>query len=341
MDLIKISLIIVSTICIIVSILLWKRYQKQTQINTLYTNNFGHSPDILTMNRWLNYNLDKVIQYIDQVKLSMTYCKNETIVFTGLCQDNGKFWIPFWIPIIEYIGSHFKDYRVLFLENDSNDDTRSLLLNEHLKNKKINVMCNENVSLNTNNCKLDIRSSYKNKENNILERISIIRHFRQICLDRVRKTWLNTTYTVIIDWDLMGTLSLEGFFHSLVYLRNNKADCIAVNSLYNNSSGWHIFDTFPLIDSEYQCESLLLNKHSLDLLVDNRYKDAFIYKRIDPIQVKSAFGGFAIYNSKKIQHVNYTDPMYCKLECEHTTFNRSLRIFINPWFNFLLTKNLT
>lgn len=344
MDFKQKTMLVIIVLCTIGILFIWDKYKKNKKIQFLYNQHFGHDADVLTKQRWLyHWNEKRFNQYVKHVHSSMESAKKENIIFIGLCQDNGKIWIPFWIKIIEYIGTYFRDYRIVFLENDSKDDTRELLLQERKRNHRINVMCDDKQAMNISSCKLGIRSYSDRslKEANLRERINVLRDLRQKLIERARQKWHNTTYTVIIDWDLIGDFSIEGFFHALSYVRNDITDAIAVNSLCNRQGTWNIFDTFPLIDTEHQCTSIKRHKTTMDNIINKRYINSLVYQRIEPIQVKSGFGGVMIYKSSSIIFANYITNQHCSLECEHSAFHHGLRIMIDPWFSLLLTRNMT
>jgi hypothetical protein len=311
----------------------------------MYKRQFHHPPDEVTMDRWMNnWDQRRFSAFVQIVKDSRKAAYNERIIFTGLCQDHGRQIISHWLPIIESIGDCFEDYRILIMENDSFDDTRSQWLHETYRNRRILLLCNDDQPLNMKECRLGIRSSTGDKEKNLKERVNHMADLRDLYLKRVRRKWSNYQYMVVIDWDLIGQLSLEGFFHALAFVRDGMADGVAVNSLYYKDKMWHIFDTYPLLN-HHRCNEIYEKKKKLDVIIDKQWRQRMTKTLIAPVQVESAFGGMAIYSLPRVLATEsfYTIPdleKLCDIQCEHTSFHRLLHIFIDPWFVLLLSKNL-
>ena len=67
------------------------------------------------------------------------------IIFTGLLRDAGKA-IPAIRKKVEQVGSKFKNYRVLLVENNSKDGTREKLLQWAKENPRVTILgCGVNV----------------------------------------------------------------------------------------------------------------------------------------------------------------------------------------------------
>lgn len=339
-----IGVFIVLVSCIGLAVIVAYRYWLERTIQSRYLTSFQHEADMITLSRWSHHwderAFDNFKKVIDD---SRQQCKNETIVFVGLCQDNGRSFLPFWLPIIEKLGKSFLDYRIIFVENDSRDDTRKQLLQARMRNRRITILCSDDKPENTPECSLGLRSveSGKDKETKLEHRLHVIRHFREVYLNYVKKNLSHFDYMTVIDWDLMGEMSMEGFFHSLTFMRCGFADGVAVNSFYNYSGVWRVFDTFPMINRR-RCQMLLNDKKHLDHEIDFNYRKNLASEWVHPVRMESAFGGIATYHIPKIMSSHYvqTEDAVCPVECEHTTFHRSIRMFIDPWFVLLLTKNL-
>lgn len=334
--------VVVIIICLCLVAFLYYKYRREQEIIHMYNKTFSHAPDMLTLQRW-SHHWDEAVfyNYVSTIEHSRSSCKREKIVFVGLCQDNGKKFLPFWLPILSKLGSYFQDYRIIFLENDSRDDTRELLLAEAKRNPKITILCNDYKIENQPTCKLNMRAVRygHDKEVNMPSRLEVMRKLREVYLLKVKAMYPDFHYMTVIDWDLMGQLSLEGYLHSLTYLRIGFADGVAVNSFYNYSGTWRVFDTFPMIDRR-RCKMLMNKKKDLDHQIDNNYRNKLAYEWVHPVRMESAFGGIATYRIDRLNNASYMSEISCPVECEHSTLSKSIRIFIDPWFTFLLTKNM-
>jgi hypothetical protein len=348
---IVIILITLLLLSIVVVIYAYSRYRLNLHIISLYNQEFQHPPDILTHRRWVhNWKSDRGwTDYVNSVHESVRACATERVIFVGLCQDHGKELIEYWLPFVEAIGQYCKDYRILILENDSKDGTRKRLLQETMRNPKILILCDDESPLNKPECKIGLRSIQKkeDKENDLPNRLHIMAQLRDTYMRRIARKWSKYDRMVVIDWDLMGELSVEGFFHAMGVVRTGEVDAVAVNSMHwdKKQKKYRIFDTFPLLSHKLRCDALFHKKTQMDTEIDTQYRDRLACRQKDLMMVESAFGGICIYN---LQRVMETSSRYfipenerrCPIQCEHSTFHRYLRVAIDPWFMFLLSKNL-
>jgi hypothetical protein len=272
---------------------------------------------------------------------SMKQSQDDTIVFTGLCQDHGKDIVRVWMPRIQELARYFKDYRIIIVENDSHDDTRECLLREAEKNNKIIILCDEQKPENSQTCQLDIRSVEKrgDKETTLATRVDVLGKFRQVYWNYIMKHYDDFDYMCVIDWDLDGKLSIPGFFHGLHYARHH-TEVVACNSFYQKKDGlFLIYDTYPLLN-HHRCDYLKENKTYEDMMANVRLRNKIFYESAYPFPIESAFGGMALYSLQRIKHKgpDYTNRR-CPVECEHSTFHKDLEVYIDPWMTFRITKN--
>jgi len=332
---------------LILCYIIYQRYRLQHHIQDLYKKIFHHPPDDVTLDRWMhNWKGDQVFyEFARRIVESRRRAKKERILFTGLCQDHGDEIIPHWLPRIEHLGEYFEDYRILIMENDSDDDTRERWIQETYRNPRVLVLCDDERPLNIKECRLGVRSSTGDKEQNLRRRVDRLANLRDTYLRRIGRKWADYEYMVVIDWDLIGDLSLEGFFHALSGVRDRTADVMTVNSLYRKPDGiWRIFDTFPLLN-HHRCDELQKKKRQLDAETERTWRDRLTKTLREPVQMESAFGGLAIYSLPRVIETRsyYAIPEHekrCPIQCEHTSFHRFLRVYIDPWFVLLLRKNL-
>jgi len=340
--------------CVVVIVYFVHQNKLEKRMRVVYADVFDHEPDPITSDKWRR-NKAAFAGYSNQVIESQMMCKEETIIMTGLCRNNGVKSIQFWIPFLEHIGGFFKDYRILVLENDSVDDTRDLLLSESQRNPRILVLCDDDTPLNTESCVMgmtsDVSIGGKKDEKHLERRIEILGYLREVYLKRILRKWRHYTYMMVIDWDLIGELSIEGFFDSLRHIRHGDADAVAVNSYYRNGRNqWRFFDTYPLL-ADRTCVDIHRDKPKLDRDIEKRMRKKLLHaSRIEPFNVSSAFGGVCLYSVKALTETNAhyvnDDDSYgseiqlCKRQCEHSKLNERLRVVINPLFVFLIRENL-
>lgn len=330
-------------LCVAYLIFLGKRQKQKNRMKLKFQRVFSRDPDPLTLQKWISVQKKKpdfFKNYVRKVEESSGLSQNETIVFVGLIRNNGNKTIQFWTPLIDTIGLYFKDYKVIFVENDSEDDTRREILSLVKKNEHYDIFCPGENTWNQPSCVLGFTSVKNRKEKNkyLDERLSILSQLRESYTTQIMQME-NVDYVMMIDWDLQGDFSLDGFFHGLSLLRDSSIDGVAVNSFHRKNNSWLIFDTFPLF-SPHQCREIVRNPGALDKLALKKYNKTFL-EAIHPLHIPSAFGGMAIYKHASLLKKN---PHYisdrCPYQCEHSVFQENLKMVLDPWFIFLIYKNM-
>lgn len=341
-DLAKGFLVVVVIVVFVWVVVLVYRYLVFREVWADYSNRFGGKADTLTQKKLTrHWKMPAYDAYFRNAQHSMQWASNEKIVFVGLCQDHGTHALKMWLPVVEEIGSHFKDYRVVIVENDSRDGTRKVLLQQAKKDPRFIILCDEKRPPNTLTCNLGVRSvrTSQEKEKNLAKRVATLGRFRQVYWSFVRRELADYDFMCVVDWDLEGQLSVPGFFHGLYHARNS--DVVACNSFtMGKDHDFYFYDTYPLLNN-HRCDHLASNKIREDMRVNKIMSDKLLTEQsVYPLHVESAFGGLALYN---LQNITPKDPDYtkpaCPIECEHTTFHRGLVVHIDPWMTFFISKN--
>lgn len=337
-------LVAVAVLVVVWACFLVRRYVAFRGVRTDYPVSFDRHADKVTEAKLMRlWKMPAYDAYFRDATRSMAWAKGERIVFAGLCQDHGTHALKMWLPVIQEIGSHFQDYRVVFVENDSKDDTRKVLLRQAQKDPRFIVLCDEKHPINTLTCNLGVRSvrGSRHKEKDLAERVATLGRFRQVYWGFVLRELADYNYMCVVDWDLEGSVSVPGFFHGLYHARNS--DVVACNSFSTNAitGDLRVHDTYPLLNN-HRCDHLAANKRHEDRRVSKIMGEKLLgpQSATHPVHVESAFGGLALYN---IQNIAPKDPAYtnptCPIECEHSTFHRGLNVHIDPWMTFFITKN--
>jgi hypothetical protein len=325
----------------------YKTLQRSKDIEQNYQKAFQHEPDEICKYK-LNLLEDNertsfLSKYKKIIQQSKKEARKENILFIGLIRNKGDQALSFWPPIIDRLGKYCKEYQVIFVENDSSDGTREKLVSFCKKNKNYRVFCPKDKKWNTDSCEMGMVSiqSRKDKFNKIEHRLNVLTQLREISLEQI-KTFENFDFIVLLDWDLQGDFSTEGFFHALSVLRENKEfDMVTSNSFYKQFGFYFINDTFPLLFPKNGiCEKKqTININKLPKLVE--YINTFL-SSVEPVPIKSGFGGMSIYkmSSLKEKDPHYDIPERCPYTCEHSNFNENLNVVLDPWFTFHVKKNL-
>lgn len=245
------------------------------------------------------------------------FLKTKKVVICGLARDIEDKIIKN-IPMIEKIGSYFKDYKILIVENDSNDKTREVCLNWVQNNNKVCVLgCGYNQRV----CNLNLQKTINHEINP--SRIDKMVYLRNIYLNEIKKDHYNSfDYLLVLDLDMIYKFNLDSFFNLGYNLKQNQEiDAIGANGLF---MGFY-YDTYAFKLDEKKDNKFI---HNLKFIIPY-----FITK--DLIQVKSCFGGMMLYKRNSILPLSYGTELdeYNKPICEHIYLNRQLKnVYHDPKF---------
>lgn len=243
--------------------------------------------------------------YYSSIEDGKKYLKDKNICIIGLTRDTGNLLEK----NIEHINklSSYADVQYYIYENDSVDDTKIVLKNLSQKYQKFYYSA-EN---------LDLKKFGTTKEN---ERTNALATHRNNCLEYVKNHFLDTDYTMVIDFDHR-FMSLDGLLHSFGLLAKSEIDAIAGFSYeikHNNGIDflWN-YDCWAYRPTWWT---------DLQLYGNNLQKDKMLWFGFysppvgsKPISVNSAFGGCCIYKTNVFVRGTYVGG-----DCEHVTFHKSL-----------------
>lgn len=282
-------------------------------------------------------------EYEKMVHLGKKHASESTVVICGMLRDTAKN-IPNIQRRVEKLGSLFKDYRVLIVENDSTDGTREKLLKWRERNPRVNIL---GCGINAKECHL----SFPKTEGHGVDRKRIDKmiNLRNMYLDEVRRSYPSIDYTIVWDLDIIGSVYLDGVQNSMGYLGYDlvnsqgtassrgtansqpKISAMTANGMYRWGILTLYYDTYALLQHE---EGFDINYKTAS---DVRKGLGFRYVRGQyPVNVKSAFGGFSIYRTRSLlaDSVDYTQSASDgdNILCEHTNLCKKLRgiVYVNP-----------
>ena len=217
--------------------------------------------------------------------------KEKKIVLCGLARNIEKV-INESIKKLEFIGEHFKDYKIVIFENDSFDNTRNLIKEYSIKNNKIILLsC---VHLGSEECTLKNKIGYeygiasKNRINKMIQ-------YREEYLNYIKKNLIDYDYMLVCDLDLGGNHCIDGLFTSII---KQNWDAIYING---RSTFWGFYglvtfayDGYAYVnyDSDYVNNADLLILINNYLLMNNGINNSDEFYK-----VKSAFNGYALYKN--------------------------------------------
>lgn len=207
----------------------------------------------------------------------------------------------------QYLGKYFNQYDIFIYENDSTDETKTILAKSNI------------------NYKSETRtdSDYRNqKGDNHYYRCCSLSSCRNEYIKYARNFCSDFDYICVIDWDIYGW-SYKGFFDS-IYRLNNDPKLASISaygvlseptnnqSLENKINNLLMYDTFAFRPLGFYKHSWLLRP------------SANFYKTDRPVIVRSNFNGIAIYRRVLI-NFNYSVKIANGLvDCDHVTINDEL-----------------
>lgn len=235
------------------------------------------------------------------------------------------------IPVINALCNQAKDYKIIVFENNSQDQTKTILKDWQ---KKIGDTHFFLSMYDVENSKV-IPSEKEVIANPFFSqvRISKMVMLRNQYMDYIEKKNLMADYLIVVDLDV-AKLSLKGILSSFETAEN--WDAITANG-YSLSPKLRrrYHDTYAL--TEWGKERQALNESTIRL---NAEKYRNLKKGTGLIRVFSAFGGLAIYRFNAVKGLKYkllyNDDDRVEVKCEHYSIYAQMqeagfdKVYINP-----------
>jgi hypothetical protein len=268
--------------------------------------------------------------YNNNIEFGKKIAKDKTIIFCGIVR-NADQYIERNILRILRTAKEFKDFAVFIYENDSTDNTKTILLKYH--RDPFIIVCEDGI-------KNDYLEAFKAGKDTTSElRCNILSQCRNKYLEYINNT--NYDYTCIVDLDLKGGWSYDGFFDSIAII-NQKQDVACVSaygilSEYNNMA--------PLeqkIPSEYMMyDSLAFRPFNYDkqlsYMIQSQFNFFKTHRGDEPLLVYSNFNGLAIYKTSYLKNKKYSIRINPNnpVDCDHVIMHEQIRksggkILLNP-----------
>lgn len=268
----------------------------------------------------------------NEITLGKEYLKSKKVAFCGLIRDGGE-RLPHVISKVEDMGKYFKDWEVLIVENDSKDNTRSMLLDWSNKSKKVSVLgCG---GINLPECKLNMKRTIEHEITDY--RITKMATLRNIYLDELKKRD-DIDLVIVWDFDLISEIDEDGLFKTgYKLLMNNEINAVCANGIIKHDAMpfitgekikkeigvplYFYYDPFAYRELKDEITPLK-RKPYYDVIYSNPEKcDDRILKK-----VRSCFGGFTIYKKKALlnsRYGTYKDVNNSPI-CEHEFLNEKI-----------------
>lgn len=273
------------------------------------------------------------------VKNGSIVAKTKKVVFAALVRDVED-RMPEIEKKVEKMGSIFGDYRVLIVENDSSDGTRSYLLGWARRNPKVTVLgCGHNVSA----CSIKTAAAKTDGHGVDRRRISKMVDLRNIYLKEIKTNpeLQDFDYAVFWDLDMIGSVYVDGVAHTIDYFeRSPDIDVVCAYGIYRWGLLTLFYDTYALLHKNEQFHIDMKTIHDIRKgLWEAKYN-----RGEDPVEVDSCFSGFAIYRVKALlpDSVVYDMSPETNLECEHVRLNIKIKggkVFNPSMINLVLENS--
>lgn len=232
----------------------------------------------------------------------------------------------------EYIGSHFKDYKIVLFENDSSDNTRDLLT--QWSNENSNVVLLDCCEMGSCDCKLKQKSGYSMGSYS-LQRLAKMARFRQEYLNFVNQKCADYDYMLVVDFDLDGNADINGLFDSLAKDDWGAIFCNGRTSIPGCFGLITVpYDSLAYIDENSSYDNITVstfnlfhNNMSMEMLVNTSHFG----------RVKSAFNGYGLYKINVLKNCSYIGDDNL---CEHINLAKCIndkgeKMFINnKWLGY-------
>lgn len=272
---------------------------------------------------FLPENIPVSIKQYKNIVRGKKICQKSSIVICCLCRNIERCFSKSKARL-EGVGCLFSEYKIILFENDSKDQSRSLLQQWDIDNPNVHLLNCSDIGL--PNCQLDIKHGYTISHN---DRIKNMCFYRNRYLDYVKKNYAHYNFLMVYDFDLEGGFLKSGIYDSLG--REEYWDGIFANGrtpLPPFGIGSTMYDGLAFLKDEKCVKDSTLKRFWHLCLLNGRIGDPLI-------PVLSAFNGMAIYRIPSILRSSYAvlDP---PLACEHVGLHNDMSkkgfgtFYINP-----------
>jgi len=228
------------------------------------------------------------------------------------------------LPLITMVKRQFKDCKMYFWENDSQDATAAVL------DKYAEIEPGVTVEHGTLGG-IDSRGFERERT----ERLALCRNK---CLEWVRANAADTSWTIVYDTDPAGGFSPDGVFNSIGWLGHL---LVAGCPLQPGGMASYSLARYPEGIAHYDAWAARLNWWD-----DRRERVGMSWfwhllppVGSPPIPMNSAFGGLAVYQTKAFLSGGYSGE-----DCEHVPHHRRMReagyqMYLNPGCRYIAVWN--
>jgi hypothetical protein len=245
-----------------------------------------------------------------------------SIVICGLARNLKPSQLVAKKKELEQIGNLFGDYKIVIVENNSVDDTRTRLLRWQIENHRVVILTPENDKGIVHD-----RTNLKtwNHENSMprgwFERIHRMAHLRETYLEYVKLNCSKSTFMLVVDMDIVGETNTDGLMLTLL---DDDWSAVFVNGRVISS-----LLSFPFVLNPYDNIAFIpLTGPIKDRDLRQKALNKSVHTPENYTDVKSAFNGYAIYKIDDLSNSSYisNENDICEHITLHSTLPRKKRI---------------
>jgi hypothetical protein len=269
-----------------------------------------------------------------RVAIGREIARTSTIKFVGIAKDAAPY-IDRNICLAKQIGKEFSYYDIFIYENDSVDNTVEILTSHG--GPYMSFLSEKRPDL-----------AYVRDDSSDVDPF----HYKRcVKLAEARNKYTELDYSTfdyicVIDWDIKGGWWIDGFFNAITSL-NYMPNAGAVSTFGAVGLGQDNTDVQKLEDADriLMFDSFAFrHRRSPEQVHINRVGQSNYLKPMvgsDPVEVKSNFGGLAIYKREAFDGRKYEakhwEPLVGEVDCDHVCLHRQMRedgftIYIDPTF---------
>jgi len=269
-----------------------------------------------------------------RVAIGREIARSATIKFVGIAKDAAPY-IDRNICLAKSIGEEFAYYDIFIYENDSKDNTVDILQSHG--NAYMQYVSETRPDL-----------AYVRDDS---PEIDPFHYKRCVKLAEARNKYAELDYSTfdyvcVIDWDIKGGWWIDGFFNALTSL-NYMPNCGAVSTFGAVGVGADDTDVKNLEDAErilmFDSFAFRHSRSPEQVNIQNVGSANYLKAMVgaDPVQVKSNFGGLALYKQEAFVGRRYEakhwEPLVGDVDCDHVCLHRQMRedgytIYCDPTF---------
>jgi hypothetical protein len=258
--------------------------------------------------------------------------KNKSIIFCGICRDV-EHYLSRNIECINRTSKLFKNSFTFIYENDSKDQTVNIL--KRYKSENFAFVSDKRSD---KNYRADLDNGVDPWHQN---RCKILADCRNKYMNAIQPMLDNYDYVCVLDLDVKGGWSYDGIKHGIFTLESHEDyGCVTSYGVLAEKHGNDLLENHN-INNYIMYDSLAFRPLGWDFGVNILRTPMFnniCFKRgDDPVEVRSNFGGLAIYKSSAIKNKTYDSKVWAEgsVDPDHVELHKQMlqdkwKIILDP-----------